>query len=775
MRSKYKQRKSSSRDSNDFNNINTENNENKVKYNFNFRFNLSKGKSPQNIPINRNSRNSSLNKYETEAQKEIYKNKIIYKMRKYNPNIKLIRQSSYSKFDNEEKEYINKLTKNNKEIKQKIKMLSINYIKKKKERNSSKKNNNSVSSNIKRFDSPNNYNKNKNTFTIGSESTSVTKKKKFEIKPYKSNKHFELNEKIKTEQNKENICTNNINLNNIEIPFSSAGNKNKNNKIRTSFKDLVHQAYKNKALSKSFSRFYKSSRSKEKNNKKNEKKIIKNKIVKMNAINNNLINSNNISRNNLRTMNYGNFDIKNKYLTTSFENNSFFSKKNYIEDFEIIFNTLQKIKIIIKKINNYEQIQEECYNFIQYYFNNLIYNKIISFFSNTKISFYIKKEIISFFLCYDISFNNTLYNQTGILLKTILNIIYSNYIIILYSVILKTNSPELKKYLSFLENEISINQIKSEGPILQILENNIQYINNYYKMIVDNIYKNNNAIINENKIKFPNCLKYKELIGNNILKINIISSFFYEGFKIINENNFSFLDLQKFFYFFLNRNKCINNNINNINTYEKKKEIINNSIKNVSITNFNIKERNQRIKYLLPKIKIGYEYSLVIDLDDTLINFQKNISRVILRPGLKEFLHRMKKIYELILFTSAISEYVDPIVNFIEKDEKYFDFILYRKHLSFDEKGEAFKNLNLLNRNYKKIIIIDDVEKNFKLHKSNGICIKPFYGEDDNVLNLLTQILIKIRLDAEKSGDIRISLKQVKKDLIYKKIENNYK
>ena len=55
-------------------------------------------------------------------------------------------------------------------------------------------------------------------------------------------------------------------------------------------------------------------------------------------------------------------------------------------------------------------------------------------------------------------------------------------------------------------------------------------------------------------------------------------------------------------------------------------------------------------------------------------------------------------------------------------------------------------------------------------------CIKVFYGNNDNnILNMLTQILIKIRLDAEKSGDIRLSLKQAKRDLIYKKIKNNYK
>lgn len=304
-------------------------------------------------------------------------------------------------------------------------------------------------------------------------------------------------------------------------------------------------------------------------------------------------------------------------------------------------------------------------------------------------------------------------------------------------------------------------------------------------MIVDNIYKNYNGKIMDKNIKFPNCIiNNKKLLENKILKINIISSFFHEAFKSSNENTYSFIELQKFFYFFLCRNNYkgnINNNNNTNNTMninselENKKEFINNSIKNVSISNFTSNENNQRIKYLLPKIKNCYEYSLVLDLDETLISFQKNTSSVILRPGLYSFLHKMKNIYELILFTSATHDYVDPIVNFIEKEEKYFEYILYRKHLSYDEKGECFKNLNLLNRNNKKVIIVDDSEKNFKLHKSNGICIKPFKGENDNVLSLLTQILIMIKINAEKTGDIRICLKQAKKDLIYKNIENKYK
>ena len=762
MRNKYKQIKLNSNTSKE-NKI-----ENSIKYNFNSRFNSSKEKISQ-INNNKITNINMIYNRETEKQKEIYKNKIISKIKRFNPNLKIIRHSSYSRFDNEKKEkendLSNKISTSNNEIRQNIKLLSINYIKRKKERNSSKKN--YSSSNIKGFDSPLNNikDKYKDSYTLNSDSTSVTRKKKFQIKPYKSNKNFNESE------NKENICNNIKSIKNNGIPLSSEGNNKNKGKLRTSFKYLIHQAYKNKALSKSFSRFYKSSRSKEKTNELvKEKKYSKNNILIKN-----LLGSKEISRNN----------IKNKYLTTNSENStSFFGQSNYLmeknnlmEDLEIIFNILKKIKKIINKIDNYEQIQEECDNYIQYYFNNLIHNKLINYFHDTKISYFMKKEIICFLLCYDISFNTNSYNKTGILLKTILNIIYSNYVILFYSFLLKKNSIEYKRYLLLLEKEIANNKIKYEDDTLNTVENNFQYINNYYKMIVDNIYKiTNYKTINKN-IKFPFCINNKEIYGNNMIKINIISSFFNEAYKTSNEDIYSINDLQKFFYIFFKRNlgNNINNNDINKNDYEKKKEFINNSIKNVSISNFNLTGNNQNINYLLPEIKNGYEYSLVLDLDGTLISYQKNTSSIILRPGLNTFLHKMKKIFELILFTSASHDYVDPIVNFIEKDEKFFDYILYRKHLSYDEKGEYFKNLNLLNRDIKKIIIVDDTEKSFKLHKSNGINIKTFYGENDNMLNILTQILFNLKLDADKTGDIRIGLKQIKKGLIYKKIENVYK
>ena len=183
---------------------------------------------------------------------------------------------------------------------------------------------------------------------------------------------------------------------------------------------------------------------------------------------------------------------------------------------------------------------------------------------------------------------------------------------------------------------------------------------------------------------------------------------------------------------------------------------------------------------------------MVLDLDETLISSQRNFSykiknnisnininlkknKIILRPGLHEFLHDMKSLFELIIFSSGAKDYVDPIVKMIEKNEKYFDHILYRQHITVDENGDNVKNLELIGRDLKNVIIIDDISKYFKLQKENGICIKPFCGNilsDRNTLKILNSVLTKIRNDAEETNDIRISLNKYK-DLLNPIVNNS--
>ena len=155
------------------------------------------------------------------------------------------------------------------------------------------------------------------------------------------------------------------------------------------------------------------------------------------------------------------------------------------------------------------------------------------------------------------------------------------------------------------------------------------------------------------------------------------------------------------------------------------------------------------------------KYTLVLDLDETLIhlrqkkdiinikndvnikinntsdyfynNNDKNRNKYLLqfRVGLFSFLTILKPFYEIISFTSATHEYADVIINEIEKNRKFFDHKFYREHTVI-YKDTFVKDISRIGRDMKKIIIIDNNERNFVLNKENGIKIAPFYGDDDN-------------------------------------------
>ena len=194
-------------------------------------------------------------------------------------------------------------------------------------------------------------------------------------------------------------------------------------------------------------------------------------------------------------------------------------------------------------------------------------------------------------------------------------------------------------------------------------------------------------------------------------------------------------------------------------------------MKNLNI--INIKEQNTKTIPLIP-FPPSKQYSLVLDLDETLIHVPKGKNIFILRPGLRKFLHSLTEYYELIVFTTGIKEYADQIINFIEKDEKYFSYRLYRESATFLNE-QYYKDLNKLGRDIKKIIIVDDKEINMELQEENGIIIKPFITENDEGKNdfiLYDLINILVRIAKDKPDDIRKSLK-IYRNEIYQKISND--
>ena len=440
----------------------------------------------------------------------------------------------------------------------------------------------------------------------------------------------------------------------------------------------------------------------------------------------------------------------NKYGNNTALSSKSTSSTSTLVDLEIVYLLGTKLEILFNKIKNFEQCNFESYEYIMLFFNYNFYNEelklIKSLYNKSILTNNIKIEILCLFLCYDIC-NNNYFNQTSILLKTIFNKINSNFFILAQYRInnneldnISSNNITITKLQTLINSYSNINnQNLTEYGILQLIEKNIKNVINCYKMIIDNLYGCYSLTRNE-KIQFPQCLKNVEKHKNNKEIKLIISTFFFDAYTLF--DNYDFIDLINFFNTFINKNKIIELNPKN--------------------------NRNKTIKvnelFSLSKINSKYKYTLVLDLDNTLIYMQNDT--LILRPNLLQFLHNMKKNYELILFSEKDKNYIDPIIKKIEEFEKYFEHILTKEHLNMDESGNLCKDLNLLNRNEKNIIIIDDCFKNFKLHKRNGICIKSFDGDkNDNILIELGKILFNIKNNTDKTGDIRISLEKEKNNL----------
>ena len=472
-----------------------------------------------------------------------------------------------------------------------------------------------------------------------------------------------------------------------------------------------------------------------------------------------------------------------------------------ISNIEILYLLESKINSIINKIKNYDICFKECQDWILYYFDYNIYNLIINLFNNKRnkinITNKIKIEILCYFLCYDSSFSKN-FSQAGILLKTIFHLLNNNFLLlILYKINNIKEINEKKNYYNYclmnnfnniinikLKINLSRQEIQNENCIIEIIEQNYKHINNYYKMLIDNLYNDfslfssssspNHDIKNNKIYKFPQCLKLNLDNINDSQKSCISSLFFIDTYKLL--NNYNILDLKLFFDLFLKREKNINNskNINSnprLMTFQKSKR--------------NNNKINYNYKYFLSPIKSCYKYTLLINLNilvyykelntNNISTFNYNINdkkKIIIRPGLVEFLEQMKEIYELIIFSNNSLQYILKIIKSFENYDKYFKHILSNDQISFNKNG-SIKDLNLLGRNLKQVIIIDNDRNIFKLNPENEniIYVKPFYGDinnDGKILNNLSYILKKIRYEVEDYDNIKGSIKKHKLDIFTK-------
>ena len=436
-------------------------------------------------------------------------------------------------------------------------------------------------------------------------------------------------------------------------------------------------------------------------------------------------------------------------------------KRKEVINIEDILLFEEKFYEVNKAINIKSNISNECFEFINFYNQSSLYDKLETYFKDYQskliVHCSIMLTIFDIILIYHISFNLFFFENNCNILSTLVKMNHQSYLLICNYISNKVSSSEKEN-----------NWVKK---LRNMLDNNINHLN----------IKNN---------KDFEMFILKKNLNNSDLSIPLIEISFYiyctqKLLTLLLKNLPNSDDAKSIFIDIYNNLSEISSN--DLNNFFNKKifRILN---KNASI---GILSDISFFTNTLPKMKVPFlpfpqdvkkKFTLVLDLDETLISFktcpEQNKGLLRLRPGLFEFLEEMKKNYELIVFTSATNEYADPLLAAIEKDKKIFDYKLYRQH-TLIYNNEIVKDISKIGRPLNKIIIVDNLVQNFRLQKENGIMIKAFWGEDayDNALFELKEILNKI---ANEFDDVRLGIKKYKDDILSKvsscvsKI-NNYK
>ena len=117
---------------------------------------------------------------------------------------------------------------------------------------------------------------------------------------------------------------------------------------------------------------------------------------------------------------------------------------------------------------------------------------------------------------------------------------------------------------------------------------------------------------------------------------------------------------------------------------------------------------------------------------------------IFIRPKVKEFLEEISKFFLIGVFTAAIPEYADAAINYLDPEEKYIKFKLYRNDCINIGDLVRVKDLNIFGEeNLDKIVLLDNNIYSFSNQLSNGILINSFFNdENDDELSNVRKYLI---------------------------------
>ena len=441
--------------------------------------------------------------------------------------------------------------------------------------------------------------------------------------------------------------------------------------------------------------------------------------------------------------------------------------KNFIFplDYENIYNAINEFYYCVKNINEIKNVDnKEILNKIENYLNNNFYDIIdinydlnkennnnlndFNSFKNFVNEIKYKEKILLEFLLFFLQNNN----KTFFVFCQIIN---NETLLLIFNEVFLCLKKMYEIFIYLIQYNFSLN--KNQNKNLNFENLCLNYVKEYFANSF--ILSNENIIIklNENN----------DFLDKKLLNLSeIILNYLYNSINNVNISTLTqdFIDYLNFFeqiYLLFKENTKISEEF-----------IYDRLLFTIKLFKNQITENEIKVPYLPPINKNKYKYTLVVDLDETLVHYveEEDKAYVQVRPFADYFLNELGKYFEIVIFTAAAEDYADIVLKELDKNNNV-SYKLYRKHTN-QSNGIFLKDLNKLGRDINKVCIIDNNKENFGLQPENGLHISSFVGDqNDNELNILSKELMQII--KSNLNDIKPIIKKIQKSMKkrYKKLE----